>query len=270
MKNFIMSFLFVITSACASSDIRLSRVHDGIDSQFNEYIKMFIEDSRKKVKMKDLKGLSMGFFSYPKDESTIGTCWPLGFITEIDISREGWESNPSYYWRKALIYHELGHCILGRNHTEVTESSGYVGAIERFFFRMGFWQPKGYLSDGCPASLMHPYLVSESCFYSHYNYYIEEMFADYNPKTNIIDFETDFGTDIWSDVVETNQHLTPLLQNKKRKCSPVEIINSTSTWNKRDKGTLTRAHTRCDTIYNSCLKRFIKTSELSYQAICGG
>jgi hypothetical protein len=75
--------------------------------------------------------------------------------------------------RYFTVLHELGHCICNRFHTET--SKGLTGFLEEFLFKLGIAEKKGYLPDGCPSSLMHPYSFSESCMLDHYFYYVEEF-----------------------------------------------------------------------------------------------
>lgn len=254
--------------SCAS----VRPIHDGFDPEFDNWKKMFIHESKGKVTEADFDGVTMGFYKYKDGESTVGTCWPMVVFTEIDISEE-YKTNYDYYWRKELVYHEFGHCILGREHTQPTSSSGWGGKIERLFFRLGIYQPKGYLKDGCPISLMHPNMIGSYCFAKHHDYYIAELFANYNPSPMFDHFDSDFGFDSQKNIewlfVEDIETPFRRPQSVNNQCGPAKIINKTETWNDRDRGTLKRAHLNCVKRYNGCLKKFTKTSELSYQAICG-
>jgi hypothetical protein len=53
--------------------------------------------------------------------------------------------------KNTLILHELGHCALGRGHTN------------------------RFLSDNCPISLMNPIVVNKNCWNTHKEYYINEL-----------------------------------------------------------------------------------------------
>jgi hypothetical protein len=63
-----------------------------------------------------------------------------------------------------------------RMHTETTEEKGFAYFIERILLKLGLVERKGYLKDGCPASYMHPYTLSEDCINKHYYYYLKELF----------------------------------------------------------------------------------------------
>ena len=186
----------------------------------------------------------------------------MGFFTEIDISRKDWDAHPTMVsgaktynnlWKKELVYHELGHCLLGKNHSEKTLSDGFVGTVERFAFNIGWWTPKGYLKDKCPASLMHPYMVGPYCFGKHYDYYIAEFFTEHRTNRNRL---------------STNARYKKKKSNKKA-CRAPQVVNRTNTWTRGDQQTLKRAYRTCIEDYNSCLKTLVKTEELAYQAVCG-
>lgn len=53
--------------------------------------------------------------------------------------------------RKALVFHELGHCIFNRQHT-----------IEKY-------------EDNCSKSIMIAYLLDDACFIKHYDELIAEL-----------------------------------------------------------------------------------------------
>lgn len=70
----------------------------------------------------------------------------------IEIDRSYWQVI-SEYQRINLIFHELGHCVLGRDHTPA---------------------PQAPLE--CPTSFMHSSVMSTYCIEKNYSSYIEEMF----------------------------------------------------------------------------------------------
>ena len=239
-----MLFLIFISVTSCADILRVKRAHKGIDPEFKPYIEEFIYISKGKVKKEDFKNLTIGFHNYKPNDSTAGTCWEYGILTEIDISEKWWKENPSIFQRQELVFHELGHCILHRAHTSPPEySSGFVSWFEKILFKLKILTKKGYLSDGCPSSIMHPYTLSESCINKNYYYYIDELFYNYTAHAKN----------------KTNIH---------KKCNAPKLINKTKIWNKRDQGTYDRAKETCIKSYNSCLKIFTKITDLSYSALC--
>jgi len=238
-KKMKLLLFLLLLSSCSS----FGKKHKDIDPEFKRYVQKFIDLSSGKVKKEDLEGLTIGFVD--NDWSgTVGTCYPI-FPNEIDVNRDWWFETTSELKRTELIFHELGHCILHRSHTEPTMSGGIIGSIERFLFKIGVYEQKGYLDDGCPASIMNNYILSEKCFYKHYTYYIDEL---YEEKT-------------YSEWRES----TTFSYNS---CRKAKIINHTNEWNKRDRATFNRAFKTCLKRYKSCMKTFTKKDNSTYSVIC--
>jgi hypothetical protein len=143
--------------------------------EFVPYLHQFVKDSQGLITYEDLMGLDMSFENFT--DTKAGTCLRTGSKQVIKINRYWWLENTARRARLELIYHELGHCILDRNHTSPTSSKSWGGDVERTFFNWGVFREKPPLSDGCPSSLMHPYILGLDCINKHYNYYIDELFG---------------------------------------------------------------------------------------------
>lgn len=246
MKTLFLILTFLFTTSCSSA--RMSRKHEGIDPKIQPYIEETIIASKGRLTKEHFEDLTAGFKKYEKG-TTAGTCWPMPWLTEIDISEDWWYYNQSSLARFELILHEVGHCILKRHHTEKHYSSNGISQwFESMLFKTGILKEKDKLYDGCPSSIMHPYVLSESCFMKHYLYYIEELFSE-------ITYE-EFS----------KKHSFNLYINDT--CRIPRIVNKTNKWNEFDRKALERSKKRCIEIYGSCLKTFIKTNEQSYQVIC--
>jgi hypothetical protein len=124
--------------------------------------------------------VSIEFHTYLEDSTVVGTCHRnLIEKSIIWINEEWWNSlYVSEYQRLEVVFHELGHCVLLRAHTIPPNDSdrGFFTWWERLFFKIGIFIPKGYLKDGCPSSIMHPYTMLDLCFIKHYKYYMDELF----------------------------------------------------------------------------------------------
>lgn len=235
---------------------RLKKHHSGIDIKLQSYVDDFIKSSDGLLNKQDLEDITMGFRKYPEDSTIIGTCWYMMQCNEIDINEE-WFNNLyiTELERRSVIYHELGHCVLGRGHTSPPVVSSFLSWLEWFAFKIGWYTPRGYLKDDCPVSLMHPYNLGYKCLKIHWKYYIQELY--HNSKiTKKIDINPE-------PVVCKDPHNIEM-----RVCNKPTVINSTSKWTKRDGSTLKRAIKTCIVKYKGCLKIFTKKDELSYTAIC--
>jgi hypothetical protein len=71
---------------------------------------------------------------------------------EVKINREAW-NKMSVEKKDALIAHELGHCILERDHENSTDSL-----------------------SGKKLSIMNSFIISDSDFKTRYDYYMRELF----------------------------------------------------------------------------------------------
>lgn len=69
--------------------------------------------------------------------------------------------------REELMFHELAHCVLGRNHDET-----------KIMTADGFWLRK---------SIMSPYHLGSYTYGQNYNYYMSELFGN-SPDTTLLTF----------------------------------------------------------------------------------
>lgn len=81
--------------------------------------------------------------------SKVGLCSIKNGVVKITVDKEYWATIPELQ-REALMYHELGHCAMGLEHDEAK------------------------IENGCPRSVMFPYLFV-NCYNSFRDYYISEL-----------------------------------------------------------------------------------------------
>jgi hypothetical protein len=149
--------------------------HKTIDPELKRYVDYFVDMSMGKVKKKDLIGLTIGFYdSKDPTDKTVGMCHYFPY--EIEIRRDFWYMI-SESKRYELMLHELGHCVLKREHTNLYK---YNSLIDKLGLRKFF--PPDKLKDGCPSSLMNSTMIDDICTSMHYNYYIDELFGRITAK----------------------------------------------------------------------------------------
>lgn len=73
----------------------------------------------------------------------------------ITIDQAAWETMDENQ-REPLIYHELGHCVLHRNHTAVQ------------------------MAPGVPTSIMNPYTIPDYTYAAYRDHYLAELFTNEN------------------------------------------------------------------------------------------
>jgi len=83
----------------------------------------------------------------------IGTCY-YGTVPRIVINSDFWERS-SYYDKQVLLYHELGHCVLGRSHRDDLTVESRPLSIMNSFHIGQFWYT-GYM-DEYDSELMEGY-----------------------------------------------------------------------------------------------------------------
>jgi hypothetical protein len=143
----------LLSNACGSYTETIV-TKNTIDPEFVSYVKKFEQEQNEDVYVD---------VTFKKIEPpAVGLCWryedtKTGVSIEID---------PDYWFsatetkKEVLIFHELGHCILGRDHEE-----------EKLYYTV-------------PKSLMFPY-VFETPYMLYRSYYVDEL---KNPNTLLTDY----------------------------------------------------------------------------------
>lgn len=130
-----------------------------VHPEFHPYLESFKKDADTyKVHVDFYKMVTV--FSNMKGESPVAAyCLPA--TNTVVVSINTWNSI-DFKTRKALLYHEWGHCLLKRDHAE---NINY--------------------STMCPESLMFPYIDPlQRCYQLHESSYNKELFTNpYNYKT---------------------------------------------------------------------------------------
>lgn len=185
---FILYFAVIIGS-CSTPGVKIKPhpQYKGVDARLQMYLDQYMALSTRhnltfhnKVTM-GVKKINEG--------NVIGLCTYGRGWREIDID-EAFFSENSTQRQKILVFHELTHCFCSRGHD--FNGVDYPSALTAFFERIKLkavrgipWcidrNVPGYLSDGCPASIMHPYILDQQCIDLHYDYYIDEMFEACEP-----------------------------------------------------------------------------------------
>lgn len=115
-----------------------------VDPEFEPYVEMFLDHA-------NISSINVDMYFNDLTGNVIGVCKTRGSEKKIEIDIMWW-SSASELDREIVIFHELGHCVLGQGHRN---------------FR---------LSDGCRGSIMDEYHIGAYCYDKHYDHYIGEMF----------------------------------------------------------------------------------------------
>lgn len=152
MKNpnkvlFVISFLI----GCSSPEPKVLFV----DKAFTSYVEEFIHAGASVNHPVTVDNLII-VFSTELDDDILGVCEQTTDGTpRIQISLQNWVTSIEIE-KKAVVFHELGHCVLWLDHDEV-----WINTLQ---------------SDNVPRSLMYPYIEDAYIYTKYWNYYINELF----------------------------------------------------------------------------------------------
>lgn len=143
----IIAFSSVI-SACGKPEIN-------VDPELSPYYNKFIQNGKNSGVDLSKRDITLRFVPTIKDEQQNGVILGVCYFedNDVEINRESWDSL-SIEKREALVAHELGHCILDRDHEDSTDQL-----------------------TGKKLSLMNAYLISTTDFTTKYDYYMRELFS---------------------------------------------------------------------------------------------
>ena len=144
----------IILSSCYH-DPNDPRTIRGVDPEFNYYIDLYV-----KIKGEQLYYDIPIQFSSNMPLGEIGNCrrWSYKNYRQITIDKAYWLRADTNR-RVSLIFHELGHCDLNRDHLKTLD---YYGM---------------------PTSLMYPYNIGFN--YEDESYYFNELFSSYRVGPSI-------------------------------------------------------------------------------------
>jgi len=125
----------IFIASCAKTQVT-------VDPEFKPYLEKFTTDVGG-----DTSDVSVVFEELSGD--TVGLCITDGDDKHIKIHPKHW-AKVSHEEREELIYHELGHCVLGLGH-------------------------KNDMLDYCPKSIMYPMTLSRDCYSNNRDYYYLEL-----------------------------------------------------------------------------------------------
>lgn len=137
--------------------------------EVNYYAARFREECLKKncpaAVIEKLNAVSFQMKDYPASSQAIGTCIMSRGSLVISIRKSFWYQEVSFknYGREALIFHELGHCVLNRDHFTTGEAESLV--YENYKFKS--FIDRSYMN----------HLIGDERHYRNYRqYYVDELF----------------------------------------------------------------------------------------------
>jgi hypothetical protein len=141
--------LLLITIALVACGKPL-RVVD-IDPAFQPYVDSFLSDAHEHSREAVVNNLIMRF-APNIDGTQTAFCDMTEMVPTITIERTYWDMSPEVI-KKALIYHELGHCVLHQPHRDA------------------------YVSPYLPMSIMNTWMVEDYYLEVYWDNYVNELFT---------------------------------------------------------------------------------------------
>ncbi len=131
----------------------LKRIYN-IDPELAPHLEVFKAEAQQRGIPMNINNLIMKFTKKFDKTETLAQC-QYGLVPTIVVGLEFWRYS-DLKTREQVVFHELGHCILGRDHLDDSVNLGGYNII--------------------PKSIMSTMLFS-STFYDHNRtYYIDELF----------------------------------------------------------------------------------------------
>lgn len=129
-KIFYILILGLLTSACSEIEPEEIVVDNFIDDELSQYFESFKEEAAMfdiDVNYADLR--IDGYLQNIPERGVAGQCQRFeGGLSAVIVEPAFWNSIDGLE-REFLVYHELGHCVLGREHTNEAAPNGVCRSI---------------------------------------------------------------------------------------------------------------------------------------------
>ena len=135
--------VYIVLNSC--SPINTNRY---VDSEFRRYVDRFNEYAQDYGVKVDTSNVGIMFMNKTDNKSVVGSCYKLGYIRIITIDEVFWRY-ASPLERELVLFHELGHCVLNRDHCRYSS-----------------------------LSIMYPYLISVRDYAVLRSSYLKELFLN--------------------------------------------------------------------------------------------
>ena len=165
IKPLITTILFIIITTLSSCGLPFlsddqkvgeKRQFSTTDPAFNSYTAKFEQDGRNKTGDQNfIIGDIPINFGDTEDANHQGICVKYSDGSSEIIIRKAWWDTQTDQYRESLIYHELGHCRLGRGHDNTTTTQKNVSY---------------------KTSMMNQYIIGPALYTTYKDAYLDELF----------------------------------------------------------------------------------------------
>lgn len=146
MIKYIMVLILLVSCGSAPPP---SKDNDAVQEEFKPYYSEFIDDLNLRNRRVSYSGIAIKFDKM-KSSNNVGECHYSYPKHTVKINRTFWDVS-SNTTKKIIIYHELGHCMLYKEHSEKLNSINQ------------------------PVSIMYPRVLYASVFLRDELQYINEL-----------------------------------------------------------------------------------------------
>ncbi len=133
---FFIALLFYTMQSCESAEpavvIPERATFANVDERLWEFFENFEEEAEKRGLAFDLNTFNLiGTIEDIHDDGVAGTC-SYGFRgpRDVTVDEPFWNAAGSLS-REMIVFHELGHCVLDRDHSEALTDNGFCASIMR-------------------------------------------------------------------------------------------------------------------------------------------
>lgn len=152
LRFFSLCSLLILVGCGKNYNPNLNRPH--VNTSLEAYVNRFVQVAESLGRPVALGRIQVEFVE-TMEGNVIGKCYPGLMTPRIEINRSYWERpGVSNARRESLMFHELGHCILGRGHDD-SLISGY----------------------GLDKSIMNSIALPSGHYENNWNYYMDELFG---------------------------------------------------------------------------------------------
>jgi len=133
-----VAFLYQAMQSCEKQPFVIDepapevRSFNNVDERLWSYFADFEEEADRRGLSYDLTRYNLiGSIENISDEGVAGTCsYGSRSPRHVTVDLSFWQG-AGFYSREMVVFHELGHCILNRDHKEETTANGFCASIMR-------------------------------------------------------------------------------------------------------------------------------------------
>ncbi|MEM1122657.1 MAG: hypothetical protein AAGJ18_19595 [Bacteroidota bacterium] len=162
MKSKLFLYLLVLFSlfSCDKNEAIYLQptAYDGVDKELWPYFAKFEYEAEQRGVLIDLRALGIqGVLEEINTEGIVGLCNHRASNSKMVILDVAFWERASNYRKEMIVFHELGHCVLERGHTDERLANGMCKSI----MRSGFGACLTMYNDD-----------------DHQDYYLDELFEE--------------------------------------------------------------------------------------------